>query len=40
MESREVWEACGMMKRIPNGLPGYLDKRAEELLTRVGTDDT
>jgi spore photoproduct lyase len=40
MESREVWEACGMMKRIPGGLPGYLDKRAEELLTRVGTDDT
>jgi spore photoproduct lyase len=32
MESREVWEAAGMYKRIPEGLPRYLDKRAEEML--------
>jgi spore photoproduct lyase len=32
MESPEVWEASGMMKRIPNGLVSYLDARAEEML--------
>jgi hypothetical protein len=36
MESKEVWEASGMMKRIPRGLPEYLDKRAERMLGRVG----
>jgi spore photoproduct lyase len=34
MESREVWEASGMMKRIPEGLPDYLDKSAERMLYR------
>ncbi len=33
MESKELWVASGMMKRIPEGLAGYLDKRAEEMLT-------
>jgi len=32
MESREMWEAAGMVKRIPFGLPRYLDNRAEEIL--------
>jgi spore photoproduct lyase len=32
MESRELWEASGMIKRIPEGLVTYLDKRAEEIL--------
>jgi spore photoproduct lyase len=32
MESPEVWEASGMMKRIPKGLVRYLDERAEEML--------
>ena len=32
MESPEVWEASGMMKRIPKGLIRYLDERAEEML--------
>jgi spore photoproduct lyase len=32
MESPEVWEASGMMKRIPDGLVRYLDERAEEML--------
>lgn len=32
MESREVWEASGMLWRIPNGLTRYLDERAEEML--------
>jgi spore photoproduct lyase len=32
MESKEVWEASGMMKRIPRGLPEYLDKSAERIL--------
>jgi spore photoproduct lyase len=32
MESPEVWEASGMMKRIPHGLAGYLDARAEKML--------
>jgi spore photoproduct lyase len=32
MESREVWEACGMAGRIPRGLVRYLDARAEEIL--------
>jgi spore photoproduct lyase len=35
MESKEVWEASGMMKRIPGGLPEYLDKRAERMLGRI-----
>jgi len=32
MESPEVWEESGMMGLIPQGLPAYLDKRAEALL--------
>lgn len=32
MESPEVWEEAGMMKRIPKGLVRYLDERAEEML--------
>jgi spore photoproduct lyase len=32
MESREIWEASGMIKRIPEGLVRYLDQRAEEML--------
>lgn len=32
MESREVWEECGMIKRIPRGLTSYLDERAEKML--------
>jgi spore photoproduct lyase len=32
MESPEVWEESGMMKRIPYGLARYLDKRAGEML--------
>jgi spore photoproduct lyase len=32
MESPEVWRESGMIRRIPNGLPDYLDKRAEEIL--------
>jgi len=32
MESDEVWEASGMMHRIPGGLPAYLDCRAETML--------
>jgi spore photoproduct lyase len=32
MESREVWEAAGMLKRIPNGLVEYLDERARVML--------
>jgi spore photoproduct lyase len=37
MESPEVWEASGMMKRIPNGLVRYLDERAEKMLGIPGT---
>jgi spore photoproduct lyase len=32
MESPEVWQAAGMMKRIPSGLVKYLDERAETML--------
>ncbi|KMQ52801.1 DNA repair photolyase-like protein [Chitinispirillum alkaliphilum] len=32
MESREVWEASGMITRIPGGLKKYLDLRANEIL--------
>ncbi len=32
MESPEVWQASGMMARIPNGLQAYLDRRAERML--------
>ena len=32
MESPEVWKECGMIKRIPDGLPAFLDKRAATLL--------
>ncbi|MBN1131389.1 MAG: hypothetical protein JXA71_20555 [Chitinispirillaceae bacterium] len=32
MESREAWEAAGMLYLIPEGLPRYLDKRAEDML--------
>ncbi|MBD3321655.1 MAG: hypothetical protein GF350_11225 [Chitinivibrionales bacterium] len=32
MESPEVWKESGMIKRIPRGLPRYLDSRAEKML--------
>jgi spore photoproduct lyase len=32
MESREAWADAGMLERIPEGLPRYLDERAEEML--------
>jgi len=32
MESQEVWEACGMYGRIPNGLTHFLDERAISIL--------
>lgn len=32
MESRDVWDEAGMVKRIPNGLIKYLDERAESML--------
>jgi spore photoproduct lyase len=32
MESPEVWRECGMIERIPDGLPAYLDGRAAALL--------
>jgi spore photoproduct lyase len=32
MESPEIWEASGMLKRIPDGLVRYLDERAEIML--------
>lgn len=32
MESREVWEECGMYGRIPNGLTRFLDERAVSIL--------
>jgi spore photoproduct lyase len=32
MESPEVWEESGMIKRIPNGLVRYLDDRVERML--------
>jgi spore photoproduct lyase len=34
MESPDVWEESGMAARIPDGLPRYLDKRAEEMVRR------
>lgn len=34
MESREIWDASGMTYRIPQGLPAYLDGRAEKMLAR------
>ena len=33
MESAEVWEDSGMAWRIPEGLPAYLDKQAERMLS-------
>jgi spore photoproduct lyase len=36
MESPEVWEESGLMKRIPNGLVRYLDARAEVMLGIAG----
>jgi spore photoproduct lyase len=33
MESPELWADTGLSKRIPQGLPAYLDKRAEEILS-------
>jgi spore photoproduct lyase len=35
MESPEVWGESGMMDRIPDGLPAYLDRRAEALLGKA-----
>jgi len=35
MESPEVWEDSGMMDRIPDGLPAYLDRRAMALLGKT-----
>jgi spore photoproduct lyase len=32
MESPDVWEQTGMIRRIPEGLVKYLDLRAEEML--------
>ncbi len=32
MESPEIWQDCGMKKRIPDGLVRYLDKRAQVIL--------
>jgi len=32
MESPEVWDASGLLPRIPNGLTQYLDTRAEKML--------
>ncbi|MDR2728329.1 MAG: radical SAM protein [Chitinispirillales bacterium] len=34
MESREVWEECGMYERIPNGLTRFLDERALTILKK------
>jgi len=39
MESPEVWEESGMIKRIPEGLPRYLDSRANEMLRRADDQD-
>ena len=36
MESPEVWEAAGIMERIPDGLPAFLDERARVLLEAAG----
>lgn len=33
MESRELWDDCGLLVRIPNGLPAYLDDQAKRLLS-------
>ena len=33
MESEEVWKASGMINQIPNGLPHFLDTRAQEILS-------
>nr|MCU0609391.1 hypothetical protein [Chitinispirillaceae bacterium] len=35
MESREVWEDSGMIRRIPEGLVRYLDARAETMLHTI-----
>jgi spore photoproduct lyase len=35
MESPEVWEDAGMAGRIPEGLPAYLDARAEVMLNNT-----
>lgn len=35
MESPEIWESAGMKKRIPDGLPSYLDNRARSLLNLI-----
>jgi len=32
MESRDVWQDADMLKRIPQGLPAYLDERARQML--------
>jgi len=32
MESEEIWRDSGLLPRIPEGLPRYLDSRAERLL--------
>ncbi len=33
MESHEVWEESGMIGKIPEGLPAFLDQRAEAVLS-------
>jgi hypothetical protein len=33
MESREVWEEAGLIDRITDGLPAYLDAQAMRLLS-------
>ncbi len=35
MESPEIWCDSGMVSRIPQGLPSYLDRRAEQMLGLV-----
>lgn len=37
MESREVWEETGLLRRVPDGLPAYLDGRAKAILSRVSS---
>lgn len=36
MESKEVWSECGLIKKIPYGLPAYLDERAKYMLLSEG----
>jgi hypothetical protein len=41
MESAEVWRDAGMMARIPQGLPAYLDRQAERMVAAAaGAEET